>query len=277
VTLNNPSDQELAQRVVQSYLGLPGLSVALIAGSVARGIADESSDLDIYLYWERPDRELLCRLNRLKSFGSERLIAVVTPTGVFEKHRLGHRMIDVESVDVSAIEKVVDWLDCGTAMTPIVEKTVIGIIDGIAVVGQQTLTHWQRRLRYSDALARAQVEAHVGGLLPPVLLYKLTHGRGDALSFSARMSAVLLHAVALVAAANRAFVPVNEPKWLPWQLGRLSHVPPRMIERMNDALLYPSVDTMGDLEVLLGEVLDLVERHVSDADTSVGRFVLSMS
>jgi hypothetical protein len=50
-----------------------------------------------------------------------------------------------------------------------------------------------------------------------------------------------------------------------------------MIERMNDALLYPSVDTMGDLEVLLGEVLDLVERHVSDADTSVGRFVLSMS
>jgi hypothetical protein len=120
------------------------------------------------------------------------------------------------------------------------------------------------------------VEAHVGKLLPPTVLYELTLGRGDALSFSARISAVLLHAVALVAAANRAFIPVTEPKWLPWQLGRLMNTPPRMSERVNAALRLPSLEAMNDLRALLTEVLDLVEKHVPDANTRVGRFILSM-
>ncbi len=185
-------------------------------------------------------------------------------------------MIDIESVDIAALTDVVDRLDRGDAMSPTVEKTAAGLVDGLALVGQDELAQWQARICYSDALARAQVAAHVGRLLPPELLYKLTLGRGDALSFSARMSAVLLHAVALVAAVNRAFISVTEPKWLPWQLGRLSHIPPQMSERTNAALLHPSVEAMDDLHSLLIEVLDLVDARVPDANTTVGRFVLSL-
>jgi hypothetical protein len=276
VTSDNLADLELAQRIVETYRDLPGLNVAMIVGSVARGIADQSSDLDLYLYWNRADRDALGQSNRLEPLGIERLFGVATPTGVFEKHRLRHRMIDVESVDVAAFTSVVDWIDRGEAMSPAVEKTVSGIIDGIAVFGHDELARWQRKIRYSDALARAQVDAHAGKLLPPLVLYKLTLGRNDALSFSARISAVLLHAVALVAAANRAFISVAEPKWLPWQLGRLTITPPHMSERVNAALSRPSLEAMNDLSALLAEVLDLVERHIPDANTSVGRFILSM-
>jgi len=276
MTPGNLAEMDLALQIVEKYGDLPGLKLALVAGSVARGIADQSSDLDLYLYWERADQDALCHLNRLEPLGSERLVGMVTSTGVFEKHRLGNRMIDVESVDIASLAMVVDWLDRGNAMSPAIEKTVAGLVDGLAVFGQEELAKWQGRFRYSDALANAQVAAHVGSLLPPCLLYKLTLGRGDVLSFSARMSAVLLHAVALVAAVNRAFISVTEPKWLPWQLGRLSHLPAQMSERINTALLHPSVEAMNDLHALLVEVLDLVDSHVPDANTRVGRFILSM-
>lgn len=275
VTSGNLSDLELARSVVETYRELPGLTVAMITGSVARGIADQSSDLDLCLYWEQADGNAICQSNRLEPLGLERLMRFVTPTGVFEKHRLDRRMIDVESVDVAAFTSVVDWIDRGDAMSPDVEKTVSGIIDGIAVFGQHELAKWQGMIGYSDTLARAQVEAHVGKLLPPPVLYKLTLGRRDALSFSARISAVLLHAVALVAATNRAFISVAEPKRLPWQLGRLRNTPPHMSERVDGALRHPSLEAMNDLSALLAEVLDLVEMHVPDADTSVGRFILS--
>jgi hypothetical protein len=250
--------------------------VALIAGSVARGIADQASDLDLYLYWDPVDRDLLCDSNRLRTLGSQCLFAVRTETGVFEKHRLRGRMIDVESVGISVIDDVIAQIDGGSAMSPAVEKTVAGLIDGVALVGQEELATWQSRLRYTDDLARAQVEAHMTGLLPPKLLYELTLGRGDALSFFARLSTVLLHAVGLTAAASRAFVAVTEPKWLPWQIGRMELAPPHMAERINTALLHPSVAAMRDLDDLLREVLDLVDASVPRADTSVGRFIMSL-
>jgi hypothetical protein len=114
------------------------------------------------------------------------------------------------------------------------------------------------------------------GYFHPPLLNKLTLGRGDALSFSARLSAVLLHAVGLTAAASRAFVAVTEPKWMPWQICRMEVVPPHMAERIDTALLHPSLAAMRDLDDLLREVLDLVDVSVPGADTRVGRFILSL-
>jgi predicted nucleotidyltransferase len=276
VAATAPVNTRLAQNVVECYRELPGIRVALIAGSVARGIADESSDLDLYLYWDRVDRDLLGDSNRLTPLSSERLFAVPTDTGIFEKHRVNGRMIDVESVEIAVIDDVIAQIDRGGAMSPAVEKTVAGLIDGVALIGQEELASWQMRLRYSDDLARAQVKSHVSGLLPPTPLYKVTLARGDALSFSARLSAVLLHAVGLVAAANRAFVAVTVPKWLPWQIGRMEVTPPDMAERINAALLYPSPAAMRDLDDLIREVLDLVDASVPGADTSVGRFILSL-
>jgi hypothetical protein len=276
VAATAPVNTKLAQNVVQCYRDLPGIRVALIAGSVARGIADESSDLDLYLYWERVDRHLLRDSNRLTPLGTERLFAVPTDTGMFEKHRLNGRMIDVVSIEIAVIDDVIGQIDRGEAMSATVEKTVAGLIDGVALIGPEELASWQTRLRYSDDLARAQVNAHVGGLLPATPLYKVTLARGDALSFSARLSAVLLHAVGLVAAANRAFVAVAEPKWLPWQIGRMEVAPPHMAERINAALIRPSPAAMRDVDDLLREVLDLVDASVRGADTSVGRFILSL-
>src|SRR3954451_13689683 len=40
----------LAERVVSAYADVEGLRMAVVTGSLARGLADEASDVDVYLY-----------------------------------------------------------------------------------------------------------------------------------------------------------------------------------------------------------------------------------
>jgi hypothetical protein len=276
VLTSRDADFEVARSVVDSYASLGGLVMGLVTGSVARGISDAASDLDIYLYWIETDCAALAGTNRLRALGADRLFGVATPTGFFEKHRLKDRLVDVESVEIAALNEVVASLSNAEVMTSRVEKTVAGLLDAVVVTGGDELLRWQHRMKYGDALATAQGAAHISGLLPPVALYRITLLRGDALSFAARLSSTLLHGVGLVGAVNRRFIATTEPKWIPWQLDRLSIRPDAMADRINEAFAHPTIETMRDLASLLDEIIDLVDRHIDAVDTRPARFALGL-
>jgi len=264
----------LAREVVEAYARTDEFVMALVAGSVARGLVDDASDVDVYLYRARVDHE--AGEPRLGAVGGRRRFAMATPTGCFEKYSVGDRFVDVQRVAISALNDVVAALHRAAPLPPSVEKTAAGLRDAIALVGGDVLARWQGRLEYTDQLAGAQAAAHLPRLLPPVALWRVTLERGDRLSFAARVSDTLLHGVALLGAVNRVFVVSAEPKWLPWQIDRLPLVPERMMDRVNEALTDPTVDRMRDLETLLHEILGLVDAHIEGVDTSVARFTLAL-
>ena len=95
-------------------------------------------------------------------------------------------------------------------------------------------------------------------------------------TFAARLSGVLLNVIALLAAANREFVPVGDPKWLPWHLARLTHVPDRCVERLDLGVGQPTRASIEDLDALIVEVLDIVDRRVPGSSTSAARYALQL-
>ena len=101
----------------------------------------------------------------------------------------------------------------------------VGIRDSVAVHGGAELVTWQHRLTYGDAAAAGEIAARLPRLLAPSALYALTYVRDDVLAFTARLSGLLLDVVAVLAAVNRWFIPVDDPKWLPWHLAHLTHAP----------------------------------------------------
>jgi hypothetical protein len=263
--------------VADQYASLGSLRMVLLTGSAARGLSDAASDLDVYLYWDEFDRDRLKDASALSVAGAARVFAVGTASGVFEKYRRDGRFVDVESVEIAALERTAVALDTGSGLSAEVVKVAAGLRDAVPVIGADDLARWQRRMVLSDAIALAEVAARSHRLLSPVALFDLTYARGDVLSFAARVSHVLLDAVALLGAANRVFIPVDDPKWLPWHLGRLEHVPPAVAERIAEGLRSPTPDAMADLEALVVEVLDLVDSHVPDADTRLARFAIGLS
>ncbi len=145
------------------------------------------------------------------------------------------------------------------------------------MVGEAKLREWQGRLVLSDTTAAAEITAHAPRLLAPSVLYELTMGRGDVLSFAARVSHVLLDVVALLAAANRVCVPVDDPKWLPWQLDRLAVTPPTMATRIDRALRQPSPATMVGSRRARRRGPRHRRRRMPGADTRAARFTLRLT
>lgn len=57
--------ERVAQAVVAEVAGLPGFVAISLGGSVAAGLADERSDLDLHVYWRAPLAGLATRAERL--------------------------------------------------------------------------------------------------------------------------------------------------------------------------------------------------------------------
>jgi hypothetical protein len=274
VSSTNDAGVALAHEVVNEYPRSSRLVMALVAGSVARGLADGASDVDIYLYCDRADRD--AGEAWLGAIGGRRLFAIATPSGCFEKYRVGDRFVDVERAATATLDDLVAALHGADPLPASAEKTAAGLRDAIALTGADALAEWRGRLVYPETLARAQAAAHLPMLLSPLALWRLTLARGDWLSFAARVSDTLLHGVALLGAVNHTFLVTTEPKWLPWQLDRLVVRPERMMDRMNEALSDPTIDRMRDLGRLLDEIVALVDAHIEGVDTSAARFALAL-
>jgi hypothetical protein len=270
-----PELRQLADRVVSCYDDLAGGSLALLTGSVARGLSDDASDLDVYLYFDRVDREALDERPRLEQLGARRVVGVPRATGWFEKYWLDGRFVDVECVSTVVLDVAVEALTTGEA-TDEVLGLACSVRDAIALRDDDALSRWQSRLVYGDELARHQVLNRGVRLLAPSALHQLSYARGDTLSYETRLSSVLLDVLGLLGAANRAFLPLAEPKWLPWHLDRLRYRPADLLARMDAGLLRPDPTTVADLDGLATEVLDLVDEHVPGADTTLARFVLAL-
>ena len=45
---------DIARHVAQGYRANPHVAAVLVAGSVARGLADDLSDVELDVYWSRP-------------------------------------------------------------------------------------------------------------------------------------------------------------------------------------------------------------------------------
>ena len=68
-------DLALARGVVD--LGADaGVEMALVAGSVARGLADAASDIDVYLYCDRLDRSAADRVDRLAALAQFTIVTM---------------------------------------------------------------------------------------------------------------------------------------------------------------------------------------------------------
>jgi len=245
--------------------------MALVTGSVARGLSDQSSDIDLYVY-RRGD---VHAQPSLPPSEAKLLFAIPTRTGRFEKFRLGDRFVDIEQVHSTVLDTV--W---GRVKEGHIEPSDVtigaGIRDAKALTGADALDLWQRRLTLTDRVATCEVRRLAGQLVSPRALYDLTWRRSDHLSYLARVSRVLLSGVGLLGAVNRRWVPTDEPKWMPWHIDQLQLTPPETKEGIQAGLTSPSEGTTENARILLIDILDLVDRHIGCADTRAARFALQL-
>ena len=152
----------LAKRNLQAYLSLPTLRAAMVTGSVALGVSDRYSDIDMMIYYDAlpSDDELLsARLQRrdrvlwrVDSRAEGELMESYRVQGV--ECQIAHATIAVWERNLAIV------LD--TRRENVAAQSTLGTLEGIPLYGAELINDWKEKIAdYPPALAQAMVEQHL--------------------------------------------------------------------------------------------------------------------
>lgn len=153
---------EIAQRVVAAHVPI-GLKAAYLTGSVAEGIADEFSDIDMGLFFEAlPPEADLIRVREELDLNPPKWILGSYEEGEF---CVSIRMDAVEvQYGISPIalqDQYVDDLLAGKYLKGPEQKIAMGTLFSIPLHGLEIVESWKASFRaYPDELAAKMIAAH---------------------------------------------------------------------------------------------------------------------
>ncbi len=190
---------------------LPGVVGIALGGSVAAGFADESSDLDLHVYWRAPLADSHIRAERLRAItdpGNE--VREERRWGLEDHFRLGGRLVELIYVDLDDLLRDVDHayesgLDGEGFVTArlyyLAEGRLLHDPTGELAALRERLTAYpeptrQQVLRSNPALLRAYLQQ-----------VRTAHRRGDLLFVQHRRYSVQMVFFNLLFALNRRYHP----------------------------------------------------------------------
>jgi hypothetical protein len=259
---------DIAARVAEGYRANPHVAVVLVAGSVARGLADELSDIELDVYWSRPP-EPEEREAAIEGSGWERVYAEVDEQEWSDGLSADGVKADVSGFTTETIDGYVVAALSGDT-DPELQVRVTAVRDGRPLHGRALVEAWRRRVAvYPEALAVAMVEQGLD-----------LRSRERLEMLARRDDPVLLHrdlvdgvqgVLDALFGLNRVWCPHPFHKWLDWEATLLPTKPDRLVERIRALYRAAPPDIVTGLGGLVDDTLDLCEQHVPQADVTTLR------
>jgi hypothetical protein len=259
----------LAEIVAPAYAANPKVAGVLLAGSVARGIADGFSDIEIDIFWHAPptDQDLLAPI--------ERADWQIVYRHVDENEWADGFLIEGIKVDtsqflVSTIDRWLDDVIVRADIEPEYQVRITAIQHGRPLHGAGLIERWRdRTAAYPEALAHAMVAGYSG--FRPRYLLEMLAARGDVLVLHQDLVAAEQLILSILMGVNRVYAPHPYHKWLDWEIAQLSFAPPDLNRRLRDILRADPRAAVEQLSGLIEETFALVDRHLPGFDTSAAR------
>jgi len=261
----------IARRVAKAYTVHPQAKAAMVTGSVAEGLCDRYSDIDMSIYYEElPSYEEL-ESARLQNQGSERIWTLGdTKEGVFAEAyfvngiecQIGHVTIAIWEKDMAVVLKQLD-------VTSWVQKALTGILICIPLHGDELIQKWKAQTaNYPDALARTTVEKYlqffsIWGLPADYFITR------DATLFKHQVLVeTVQNILGVLAGLNRLYYSTFQFKRMGKFIEQMKIAPKNLSARLENLFHEQSPTTATQLKEIVREIVSLVELHMPQIDTS---------
>ena len=263
----------LARQLADIYSGDPSVLAVMAGGSVARGCADEYSDVEIGVFWDTaPSDE--DRRDAARRMGGE--VWKFDPSGglrarehiglseatLGSKRYLGTAMVSPVHMTVDSAEQWLGALIDDLDTDPQKYELASAVRYGIPLYGHALVRRWNAKaVSFPDRLAVKLVQQNLW--LGPWFNWNAYVARADHLAAAQHLVWMQQGIVNVLAALNREYLPSMEHKWVSWLLERLEIEPDDCESRLRATFATPDLGRAVRNLVELGmEVVDLVEEHL---------------
>lgn len=267
----------LARELARIYTADPRVMAVMAGGSVARGCADEYSDVEIGVFWDTPpsdeDRRDAARLMggevwKFDPSGGDRASEHIglSEATVGSRRYPGTAMVSPVHITVDTAEEWIGALVDDLDTAPRKYELAAAIRYGDPVYGHDLLRRWQEKAAsFPDRLAVKLVQQNLW--LGPWFNRASYVTRADHLVLAQNLVWMQQGIVNVLAALNRDYLPSMEHKWVGWLLERLEIKPDDCPARLRATFAAGDQGQAGlDLVELGMEVIDLVEAHLPEVN-----------
>ncbi len=268
----------LARRVAAVYVAETRPQAILLAGSAAEGLSDYYSDLDFILYYDRlpPDAHVVSAREELGAAD------VRSPAGRVD----GTESAFVEEYVVQGIEcqilytTIAEWeQQMATVLetcspTSIVQKAIGGLLDGLALHGEDLIARWQERAAaYPDGLAQSMIQ-HYLRFFPLWQVQNRLAARDATIWYYQELVTASQNLLGVLAGLNRQYYSPFQIKRQAAFTNRMHLAPRRLATRLDELFVLDRASAVVELERLVAETVALVEAHQPGVDTASVRRLL---
>ncbi len=268
----------LATQVAASYVAGPAPRAILLTGSVAEGVSDPYSDLDLIAYYDRlPTADVLASVRsgigasdvRVAPAGASEAMIVETYQIRGVECQIAHSTVDSWERDMATV------LDAFTPAT-LAEKAIIGLRDGVALHGDDLIGQWQARAAaYPDELAVATVEHHLR-FFPLWLAAERWETRDAGIFYHQMLVETSLNLLGVAAGLNHRYFSAFQFKRLHRFTDGMRLAPERLADRLNALFTLGPFGAGLALERLVDETVTLVDVHLPAVDTTPARALIGV-
>jgi hypothetical protein len=261
--------RRLAEIVAPAYAANPKVAAVLLAGSVARGIADQFSDIEIDIYWHTPPTDE-DRTAPIEQAGWGIVYRHVDENEWADGILIEGVKVDTSQFLVSTIDRYLDEALLRAEIEPENQVRITAIQHGQPLHGADLIERWRARVAtYPEALAQAMLAEYCA--FRPRELLEMLAARDDVLLLHQDLVAAEQQVLSVLMGLNRVYAPHPFHKWLDWEISQLAIAPPDLNRRLRQILRAEPRRAVGQLAQLIEETFGLIEQHMPSFDTSAVR------
>ncbi|NJN18705.1 MAG: hypothetical protein HC822_21840 [Oscillochloris sp.] len=263
----------LAAHVAAPFIQLPAACAAMVTGSVAKGIADQLSDIDMSIFYSDtlPAEEQLSairdRLGGTFRWGAGSHAEGVV-IGAFELAGLEVQMIHTT---VAAWEATMAEVQTKLTVDTPLAKALEGIAICRPLYGAEWIERWKAQAaQFPPALGEAMVRHYLQFF--PIWGLQEHFARRDATVWYYQVLAEsAFNLVGVLSGLNGVYFTKFQFKRMGRFIAGLGIAPPNLPSRIEALFTLPPVRAAAALEQLIDETLHLVEQHMPQIDISAAR------
>ena len=248
----------LARELAALYAKNEKISAVFIAGSVARGWADEHSDIEIDILWKEDPtdgdrmaqiREANGEIMRFMEWEENEWSEVYMYKGV--KMEMSHFL----QVTVEAYIRDVT-VDFDTD----VDKQVLlaAVQNALPLYGEAVVTGLVESMKYPDGLREAMLAAHLD--FQDAWYYAALADRDDVVMLHEVMTRVTMRVMSVLCAVNGMYVAHPRFKWFKQTAEKMTVKPERLVERIAKVYRSEAREGLAELQKVAQEVLVLAKQ-----------------